>query len=86
MLHETATAPAMTLDLIGLKCPLPVLHTRKALAAITAGSMLDVRTSDPLAVIDIPHLLATTGDTLVALHQDAGVARFLIRKCGPSGK
>lgn len=81
-----ATVSARTLDLIGLKCPLPVLRTRKALASMAAGATLEVTTSDPLALIDIPHLLRETGDPLLSQHVESGVARFLVRKGGVSGQ
>ena len=53
-----------TFDLRGLKCPLPVLRTRKALAGMQPGDILIVACTDPLAGIDIPNLLRETGDTL----------------------
>jgi tRNA 2-thiouridine synthesizing protein A len=52
------------LDLRGLKCPLPALHTRKTLATLKGGQRLRVECTDPLAAIDIPHLLMQTGDVL----------------------
>jgi tRNA 2-thiouridine synthesizing protein A len=67
-------APA-TLDLAGLKCPLPVLRTRKVLAGMSAGSRLSVITTDPLAVIDIPALLNETGDRLERV--EAGADRHV---------
>lgn len=53
------------LDLLGLKCPLPALKTRKALRGLASGAGLVVRCTDPLAEIDIPNLLRETGDHLV---------------------
>ena len=53
-----------TLDLRGLKCPLPALYTRKALAGLTPGDVLLVACTDPLAGIDIPNLVRETGDVL----------------------
>jgi tRNA 2-thiouridine synthesizing protein A len=69
-----------THDLRGLKCPLPVLRTRKALAGLQAGDVLIIACTDPLAAIDIPVLIAQTGDVLEAKHGDAGVTTFRIRK------
>jgi tRNA 2-thiouridine synthesizing protein A len=69
-----------TFDLRGLKCPLPVLRTRKALAGLQAGDILVVACTDPLATIDIPTLLAQTGDVLEANHSKAGATTFRIRK------
>ncbi|MFE1602618.1 sulfurtransferase TusA family protein [Methylobacterium sp. ID0610] len=68
------------LDLRGLKCPLPVLHTRKALRRLAPGGRLVVRCTDPLAAIDIPHLLHETGDRLDAQRSEDGILVFEIRR------
>ena len=68
------------LDLRGLKCPMPVLRTRRALAILPAGTRLDVLCTDPLAVIDLPHLIRETGDALLSSTDEAGVWRFSILK------
>ena len=70
------------LDLRGLNCPLPVLHTRKLLKRLPGGGRATVRCTDPLAAIDIPHLLRETADELVMLAQDGDVLRFTIRRRG----
>ncbi len=49
------------LDLMGLKCPLPVYRTRKALKSLATGDRLEVHCTDPLSVIDIPNLIRETG-------------------------
>lgn len=67
------------LDLCGLKCPLPVIRTRKALASAQHGSVLVVTCTDPLAAIDIPHLLHETGNTLEASSSDGRIMTFTIR-------
>jgi tRNA 2-thiouridine synthesizing protein A len=76
------TMAQAVLDLVGLKCPLPVLRARKALASLAPGQVLEVSADDPLAALDIPHLLAATGDTLVTLSSNGGVTHFRIRKAG----
>ena len=68
------------LDLRGLKCPMPVFRTRRALSTLQAGVRLDVLCTDSLAVIDIPNLLRETGDTLLASTGEAGIWRFIILK------
>ena len=45
-----------TLDLRGLKCPLPAMMAKKALARLTPGAGLIVLADDPLAAVDIPHM------------------------------
>ncbi len=69
-----------TINLRGLKCPLPALRTRKTLSAMPPGDMLVVECTDPLASIDIPNLLRQTGDTLEATGRTDGVITFRIRK------
>jgi len=72
------------LDLTGLKCPLPALKVRKALKALAPGDRLDVRCTDPLAVIDIPHLVAETGDRLEAIEPSERDIVFRIEKSAPA--
>ena len=69
-----------TLDLLGLRCPLPALKTRKALKALASGTELVVLCNDPLAGLDIPNLLRETGDTLLESQKDGETLRFHIRK------
>ncbi len=72
------------LDLRGLKCPLPVLKTRKMLAALAPGDRLEVACTDPLSAIDLPNLLRETGDLLEGRSQADGALLFHIRKAAGS--
>jgi len=78
MIAATGTAPVL-LDAEGLKCPLPALKTGRALDALAQGQALLVSATDPLAIVDIPHLVAQRGDILLAQAQDKRNLRFLIR-------
>ena len=69
-----------TLNLRGLKCPLPALRTRKALTGMAKGDVLVVECTDPLAGVDIPTLINQTGDTLENTSRSAKVLTFRIRK------
>ena len=69
-----------TLNLRGLKCPLPALRTRKALSGLPADDILVVECTDPLASIDIPNLLRQTGDVLEDTTRADDVITFRIRK------
>lgn len=70
------------LDLRGLKCPLPVLRAKRHLRDLPAGARVEVETTDPLAVIDIPHFCAQDGHALVSSEPVSGGHRFLIEKGG----
>jgi len=69
-----------TINLRGLKCPLPALRARKALAGLKTGDILIAECTDPLTAIDIPNLLNQTGDTLEASERDGDVLVFRIKK------
>ncbi|MFG1349523.1 sulfurtransferase TusA family protein [Xanthobacter autotrophicus] len=78
-----APAPGtVELDLRGLKCPLPALRTRKALKDAAAGTRLVVTCTDPMAVIDIPHLAQETGAMLEERTVAEGLLTFILRKAG----
>ena len=70
----------VTLDLRGLKCPLPVLKTRRKMAELPSGSVIAVETTDPLSAIDIPHFCNEDGHTLLSQEKAAAGHRFLVRK------
>jgi tRNA 2-thiouridine synthesizing protein A len=69
-----------TLNLRGLKCPLPALRARKALSKMPAGDLLIVECTDPLAELDIPNLVRETGDALEGTCKEGDVLVFRIRK------
>ena len=69
-----------TLNLRGLKCPLPALRTRKALGQAQPGDIFIVECTDPLTAIDIPNLVNQTGDTLEDTKKDKKLLTFRIRK------
>jgi tRNA 2-thiouridine synthesizing protein A len=69
-----------TLDARNLACPLPVLKTRKVLAALPSGGTLLVEATDPMAAIDIPHFCKEAGHLLIGEEKRDGILRFLIRR------
>lgn len=54
-----------TEDLHGLRCPMPILRTKKALAQMSAGQILKVITTDPAAVDDLAVFTQQTGHRLL---------------------
>lgn len=76
------TDQSETLDLRGLKCPLPVLKARKAFQTREVGEQLWIETTDPLAVIDIPAFCHENGHALVETQEHEDHHRFLIKKGG----
>jgi len=80
--HDAAPDQPVRLDLKGLKCPLPALHTRRALERALPGARLIVECTDPMAAIDIPHLVRQTGNELEGQETAALPLVFRIRKAG----
>jgi len=69
-----------TMNLRGLKCPLPALRVRKMLSGLKTGDLVVAECTDPLAALDIPNLLRQTGDILEGKGETEGVLTFRIRK------
>lgn len=74
---------ATTLDLRGLKCPLPALRTAKTLRNMPAGALLVVECTDPMAAIDVPHCAIENGATLESRSAEGGILTFRIRRGAP---
>ncbi len=69
-----------TMNLRGLKCPLPALRVRKKLSTLKSGDLIVAECTDPLTMIDIPNLLRQTGDALEGMAEADGILTFHIRK------
>ena len=69
-----------SLDLRGLKCPLPALLAKKALARLAPGTALTVLADDPMAAVDIPHMCHGEGHTMNGVTSRDGYSQFSIRR------
>lgn len=69
-----------TVDAEGLICPLPVLRLRKALQALNTGQQIILRSTDPIAVIDVPAFCQQEGHELVATETEGSVSIFTVQK------
>jgi len=72
-------APGM-LDLRGLKCPLPALLARRALARARPGETVIVITDDPMAPVDVPHMCHQEGYGVIAVEAEDGSTRFSLSR------
>lgn len=68
------------LDVSGLHCPLPILRTKKTLAAMTAGQILRVTTTDPHAAKDFQAFARQTGNELLFISENSPVFEFLLKR------
>ena len=68
------------LDVKGLKCPLPILRAKKALAALASGEVLTVEATDAGAPDDFAAFCRQTGHVLLASDEADGVFRLVLRR------
>jgi tRNA 2-thiouridine synthesizing protein A len=75
-----AATDKATLDLRGLKCPLPALLAKRALERAAAGAEIDVLADDPMAKIDVPHMCRQEGYEVVSQSETPSGSHFTLRK------
>jgi len=63
----------MIVDARGHRCPTPSLRLQKAMRAAGPGSRLTLLATDPMARIDVPHLMAGVGGRVVSIAEADGV-------------
>ncbi len=69
-----------TLDVRGLRCPLPVLRANKVLKTLAPGATLTVLATDAAAPNDFGSFCETTGHTMVDSRSDGDDFVLVIRK------
>ena len=68
------------LDLRGLKCHLPALFSRRALARAKPDTIIEVWADDPMAPVDIPHMCHGEGYDVVEVIREKDFARLKLRR------
>lgn len=73
---------AVVVDARGHHCPVPSLRLRKALEAAPPGATVVLLADDPMARIDVPHLLGDGPHRLVSVDGVDGTLRFSVASGG----
>jgi tRNA 2-thiouridine synthesizing protein A len=73
-----------TLDCTGLLCPLPVYKAGVVLNRLQPGDVLELVTTDPGALEDVPAMARQRGDLLLSAERAGETQTFRIRKRGTS--
>jgi len=71
---------AKTLDVKGLLCPVPVLKTKRAIAEIGVGEVLEVLSTDPASKADIPAWTRKTGHEVLEIREEGDLLVFHVRR------
>ncbi|ASK61903.1 hypothetical protein CFK37_06885 [Virgibacillus phasianinus] len=71
---------AKVLDAKGLACPMPIVKTKKAIAEVNSGEVLEVHTTDKGAKSDLAAWAKSGGHELLKETEEDGVLKFWIKK------
>jgi len=77
---EDNVEPGETLDLKGLKCPLPALIAKRALLRRAKGHVVEVIADDPLAAVDLPHMCRAENFEVLELLREGDITRLRVRR------
>lgn len=70
----------LEIDARNLLCPLPVLRLRKRLQSVASGGCVKIITTDPAAIVDIPHFCVEAGHALLDSTSTDAETHWVIRK------
>jgi len=73
-------SPDLVIDARSLSCPFPIIRTKRAMATIDIGAVIEVWTTDPGALADFPAWTELTGHDLLATRQEGDIYIFQIRR------
>jgi tRNA 2-thiouridine synthesizing protein A len=68
----------MIIDARGHRCPTPSLKLQKAMREVPPGGRLTLLATDPMARIDVPHLMAQMGGEVVSIEAIDGVLAIVV--------
>lgn len=69
----------LEIDVVGLRCPLPVLKLKKRIEPLQPGSKVRLVTTDPTTLKDVPAYCQLAGHQLLSLQSTNPPYEFLIR-------
>lgn len=70
----------MTIDTVGLFCPVPIIRTAEAMKRIAAGSVLEVVSDDRVILIDMPAWCRSTGHRYLGARRSDEALHLFVRK------
>ncbi len=77
---------ALSIDAVGLFCPMPVVKLRLGLEMVNMGEVVELLADDPGVKDDFPAWCKETGNTILSLEKNAeGLFVAYVKKKGSSG-
>ena len=71
--------PDKTLDCKGLNCPMPIFKTKKALADMQSGQILEILGNDPATGNDLPAFASKAGHEYIGARDEDGFTRYYLK-------
>ena len=68
----------MIVDARGHRCPTPSLKLQKAIREAAPGARLTLLATDPMARIDVPHLMTGLGGAVISISEADGVLTIVV--------
>ena len=72
-------AVTSTLDVLGLLCPLPIIHTAKRVRKMKSGEVLEVVSDDPVIEIDMPAWCHSFGHEYLGCEDREGIFHLFVK-------
>jgi len=70
----------VTLDAMGLYCPMPIVMTAKKIKELKIGQILEVLNDDEGIIKDMPAWCKNTGNEFLELIEENGAYRIYVKK------
>jgi tRNA 2-thiouridine synthesizing protein A len=78
---RAAPTPALTIDALGRKCPIPIIMLAERIREVPVGHVVAVLADDPAAETDVPAwCVLKSQEFVVATNLPAGGWAFLVRR------
>jgi tRNA 2-thiouridine synthesizing protein A len=81
MTTATPPLPALTLDALGRKCPIPIIMLAERIREVPIGSVVSVLADDPAARTDLPAWCGMKSHEFVLETALPRGWSFLVRRC-----
>ena len=80
MAPELAGSPALTVDALGKKCPIPIIMLADRIRDVHVGQTIEVLADDPAAKTDLPAWCSLKSQEFVTARDLASGWSFLVRR------
>jgi cysteine desulfurase len=76
----TADEPALTIDALGRRCPIPVIELAKRIGEVPVGGLVAVLSDDEAAALDIPAWCEMRGHEYVESQPRERGTAYIVRR------